>query len=318
MNAAESMLLAQQVLNIEAEALQAQAEALDEAFVAAWQWLLQQRGRLIVMGIGKSGHIGEKAAATFASTGCPAFFVHPAEAGHGDLGMITAEDTLLLLSYSGESAEILTLLPALKALGVKLMAMTGNPASTLARAADIHLTIVVKREACPLNLAPTSSTTATLALCDALAIVLMQAKAFAPHDFARSHPLGRLGRRLTTRVSDLMREAIPQNRASDSIQEALFELSSKGVGATFIVENGTLQGIFTDGDLRRALQKNISLDTPLAQVMKREPYQIQAEELAAEALQFMQDKKISVLPVLREHQLCGVLQLHDVLRAGVA
>lgn len=306
----ERLAAGRRVLEIEAETLRAQR--LDASFLRACDLLGQCRGRVITTGVGKSGHIAAKAAATLASTGTPAFFMHPTEAGHGDLGMVQRGDVILALSYSGESGELLLLLPALAALEVPLVVISGNPQSRLARAAAVHLPLTVAQEACPLNLAPTSSTTASLALCDALAVVLMRDRNFQPQDFARSHPLGRLGRRLTLRVRDVMRADVPLNRAEDSMETALYSLTSKGVGATLIAEAGALHGIFTDGDLRRALQRGLPLSTPLAAVMSPRPRWVGADELALNALNLMHDAKIAVLPVLDGGALVGILQLHDL------
>ncbi|ABQ13965.1 KpsF/GutQ family sugar-phosphate isomerase [Dichelobacter nodosus] len=308
------------VLALEAAAIAAQR--LTDDFGRACETLMKTRGHVIVSGMGKSGHIAAKLAATFASTGTPAFFVHPSEAGHGDLGMITAADTLLMLSFSGESGELLAMLPALKTLAVPVIAMTGNPQSHLAQNADIHIPIHIEREACPLNLAPTASTTAMLAVGDALAISLMQARDFNDEDFARSHPFGRLGRRLTIKVADIMRPfaQLPLNLPTDSVQTALFQITDKRLGMTLIAQEKKLLGIYTDGDLRRTLGAfSNALHLPLEHVMTKNPKTITEHCLAAEALHLMQQQQITVLPVLTiEQQLCGAVHIHDLIAAGVA
>ena len=312
---------AREVLRLEADAVRAQIDHLGAPFLAACDLLLATRGHVIVTGLGKSGHIGEKIAATLASTGTPAFFVHAAEAGHGDLGMITGDDTLLAISYSGESQEILMMLPIVRALGVKSIALTGRPQSSMAQQADLHLPIVIDKEACPLGLAPTTSTTATLALGDALAITLMQARQFNEQDFARSHPYGRLGRRLMTKVSDVMRidAAVPQVGIDASVQTALFQITDKGLGVTLVSDGTRLLGIFTDGDLRRALEKYPdALQRPIADVMTRAPQSTAPAVLAAEALQQMEARHITALPVLDGERIAGIIHIHDLLRAGVA
>ena len=312
---------AREVLRLEADAVRAQIDHLGAPFLAACDLLLATRGHVIVTGLGKSGHIGEKIAATLASTGTPAFFVHAAEAGHGDLGMITGDDTLLAISYSGESQEILMMLPIVRALGVQSIALTGRPQSSMAQQADLHLPIVIDKEACPLGLAPTTSTTATLALGDALAITLMQARQFNEQDFARSHPYGRLGRRLMTKVGDVMRidAAVPQVGIDASVQTALFQITDKGLGVTLVSDGDRLLGIFTDGDLRRALEKYPdALQRPIADVMTRAPQSTAPDVLAAEALQQMEARHITALPVLDGEHIAGIIHIHDLLRAGVA
>lgn len=312
---------ARDVLRLEADAVRAQIDHLGAPFLAACELLLATRGHVIVTGLGKSGHIGEKIAATLASTGTPAFFVHAAEAGHGDLGMITGDDTILAISYSGESQEILMMLPIVRALGVKTIALTGRSQSSMAQQADLHLPVVVAKEACPLGLAPTTSTTATLALGDALAITLMQARQFNEQDFARSHPYGRLGRRLMTKVGDVMRRdaAVPQVARDASVQTALFQITDKGLGVTLVSDGDRLLGIFTDGDLRRALEKYPdALQRPIAEVMTRAPQTTAPAVLAAEALQHMEARHITALPVLDGERIAGIIHIHDLLRAGVA
>jgi arabinose-5-phosphate isomerase len=310
------------VIALEAEAVAALGTRLDADFAQACRLILDCRGRVVVTGMGKSGHIGGKLAATFASTGTPAFFVHPGEAQHGDLGMIQPQDVVIAISNSGETGEILTILPIIKRMGAKLIAMTGNPKSSLARQADVHLDVGVAKEACPHNLAPTSSTTATLAMGDALAVALLKARDFTPEDFARSHPGGKLGRRLLLYVRDLMHsgERIPQVSEAAGLREALLEMSSKGLGMTAIVDTGgRLTGIFTDGDLRRALNKGIDVyQAKITDIMTRNPKTIGADTLAAEAVAFMQAKNINGLYVVdADHKVLGALNMHDLLRAGV-
>ena len=314
--------LANRVLVIEAEAVTQLAARLDDQFIRACRLMLACQGRIVVLGIGKSGHIGGKIAATLASTGTPAFFVHPAEASHGDMGMITAQDVVLALSNSGETDEILTLLPLLKRLGTPLITLTGKATSTLANTADVHIDVSVAQEACPLGLAPTSSTTATLAMGDALAVALLEARGFTAEDFARSHPGGRLGRRLLLLTDDVMHtgDQMPRNAPDDLLQEALLEMSRKGLGTTVIVDaEERVLGIFTDGDLRRALDRQVNVHTArVAEVMTRNYKTIAPGTLAAEALQMMQHHKINALPVLNSAgRLIGILNMHDLLRAGV-
>jgi arabinose-5-phosphate isomerase len=314
--------LANRVLAIEAEAIARLAARIDDHFVRACRLMLACAGRIVVFGIGKSGHVGGKIAATLASTGTPAFFVHPAEASHGDMGMITTQDVVLALSNSGETDEILTLLPLIKRLGTPLISLTGNPASTLAVAADVHIDVSVPQEACPLGLAPTASTTATLAMGDALAVALLEARGFTAEDFARSHPGGRLGRRLLLLTDDVMHtgERMPCNAPDDLLKDALLEMSRKGLGTTVVVDRARrVLGVFTDGDLRRALDRQVDVHTArLAEVMTRECKTIAPGTLAAEALQKMQQYKINALPVVNSAgTLTGVLNMHDLLRAGV-
>ena len=314
--------LARQVLAIEAEAVTRLAARIDDRFVRACRLMLNCRGRIVVLGIGKSGHIGGKIAATLASTGTPAFFVHPAEANHGDMGMITAQDVVVALSNSGETDEILTLLPLIKRLGVPLIALTGNPDSTLGKAADVHIDVSVPQEACPLGLAPTSSTTATLAMGDALAVALLEARGFTAEDFARSHPGGRLGRRLLLLIDDVMHvgEQVPRSGPDDLLKEALLEMSRKGLGTTVVVDGDErVLGVFTDGDLRRTLDRQLDVHVArVAEVMTRDCKTIAPGTLAAEALRMMQQYKINALPVVNSAgTLVGVLNMHDLLRAGV-
>lgn len=312
---------ARDVLTIEADSIRAQLPTLNEDFLRACDIMLACRGHVIVVGMGKSGHIGAKIAATLASTGTPAFFVHPAEAGHGDLGMITRDDVILALSYSGESQEILTMMPIVQEMGVPVIAITGRPQSAMAQGADIHLPIRIEREACPLGLAPTSSSTATLALGDALAVALIAARDFKPEDFARSHPFGRLGRRLITRVRDVMHtgDAVPVSAYHDTLQQALFVITDKKLGVTLICEDKRLLGIYTDGDLRRTLEKHgQNLSLAIGEVMTPNPRTVCSDLLAAEALQEMEKRHITALPVVDHGELVGIIHIHDLLRAGVA
>ena len=318
---AKVLELARTVLGIEAQAVAALVGRLDDAFLRAVQLLLDCRGRVVVSGVGKSGHIGRKIAATMASTGTPAMFVHAAEAAHGDLGMITRSDVLVALSYSGETAELLTIVPTLKREGTPLVAITGNAGSSLARHADVHLDVRVEKEACPLNLAPTSSTTAMLALGDALAVACLDARGFGPADFARSHPGGALGRRLLTRVEDVMAtgEAIPAVPVGASVMEAIREISLKRLGMTAVLEpDGRVAGIFTDGDLRRLLERGASVrEMSVADVMTRNPLTIGPDALAAEAAQLIESTRRNQLLVVRDGRLVGALHAHDLTAARV-
>lgn len=314
--------LAREVLRIEADAVQMLAARLDENFLRALDVILCCKGRVIVSGMGKSGHIARKIAATMSSTGTPAYFVHPGEASHGDLGMITSEDVIIALSYSGESQELMTIVPVLKRQGARLVSMTGNPLSSLAIAADVHLNAAVDKEACPMGLAPTASTTAALALGDALAVALLDAKGFGAEDFARSHPGGSLGRRLLTRVRDIMRsgERLPMVHEDALLSDAIMEISRKGVGMTAIVDAGQhVLGIYTDGDLRRTLAKKFDFNaTPVRSVMSADPRCIGPDALAAEAVQVMEQYNISQMLVVDEqHKLVGALNMHDLLHAKV-
>jgi arabinose-5-phosphate isomerase len=314
--------LARRVLRIEAEAVSALIERIDDSFLAALDLILGRKGRVIVSGMGKSGHVARKIAATLASTGTPAYFVHPAEASHGDLGMITREDVLIALSNSGESEELLSIVPAVKRQGAKLIAITGKPDSSLAREADVHLDARVKEEACPLNLAPTASTTATLALGDALAVALLDARGFGADDFARSHPGGSLGRRLLTHVRDVMRSgaALPKVRLGATLGDALLEMSRGGMGMAAILDaDDHVAGIYTDGDLRRSLERigdvrNVRIDD----VMTCRPRTIAAERLAVEAVEIMEQHRISQLLVADDGgRLIGALTMHDLMLAKV-
>jgi arabinose-5-phosphate isomerase len=314
--------LARRVMEIEAEAVAALGRRLNRQFLQAAELLLACRGRVVVSGIGKSGHVARKIASTMASTGTPAFFVHPAEANHGDLGMITSHDVLIAISYSGETEELLSIVPLVKRQGAGLISMTGNTRSSLAREADIHLDCKVDQEACPLNLAPTASTTATLALGDALAITLLDARGFGPDDFARSHPGGALGRRLLTHVADIMRtgDEIPCVPDSASFADAVLEISRKRMGMTAVVDSQQkLVGIFTDGDLRRSLEQGADMrQARVSDVMTRNPRSIRPQALAVEAAQLMEQFKTTQLPVVDEHGLLtGALNVHDLFRAKV-
>lgn len=313
---------ARRVIEIEREALTLLNERIGAPFVAACRLILNSHGRVISTGMGKSGHIARKIAATLASTGTPAFFVHPGEAGHGDLGMITDSDVILALSYSGESDEVRMLLPVLKRQGNPIIAMTGRPQSTLAQAADVHLDVSVTTEACPLDLAPTSSTTTSLVIGDALAVALLDARGFTAEDFARSHPAGHLGRRLLLHITDVMHSGddLPAVHEEATLSEALLEMTRKRLGMTAIVDNeGRLQGVFTDGDLRRALDSNIDVrNARINEVMTRHPKTINADQLAAEAALLMEANKINGLIVVDPQQRAvGALNIHDLLHAKI-
>ncbi len=309
-------------MEIESEAVAVLGRRLDQQFLKAAELLLACHGRVVVSGIGKSGHVARKIASTMASTGTPAFFVHPAEANHGDLGMITRHDVLIAISYSGETEELLSIVPLVKRQGAGLISMTGNARSSLAREADVHLDCKVDQEACPLNLAPTASTTATLALGDALAITLLDARGFGPDDFARSHPGGALGRRLLTHVADIMRtgDEIPCVADSASFADAVLEISRKRMGMTAVVDSQKkLVGIFTDGDLRRSLARGADMrQARVSDVMTRNPRSIRPQALAVEAAQLMEQFKTTQLPVVDDHGLLtGALNVHDLFRAKV-
>ena len=313
---------AQRTIRLEIEAVEQLKSRIDDSFVRACELILACKGRVVVVGMGKSGHIGNKIAATLASTGTTAFFVHPAEASHGDMGMITRDDVVLALSNSGSTNEIVTLLPLIKRLGITLISMTGNPSSVLAQAAEVNLDASVAIEACPLNLAPTSSTTASLVLGDALAIALLEARGFTAEDFAFSHPGGALGRRLLLKVEHVMHsgERLPQVARGTSLRDALLEMTQKGLGMTVVVEaDGRLAGVFTDGDLRRTLDKGIDVrQANIDQVMTVHGKTASAEMLAAEALKIMEDHKINSLVVVDAADTpVGALNMHDLLRAGV-
>jgi len=323
MNDRKLQELALAVIDTEARAVAALANQVREpAFTHACRLMLECKGRVVVIGMGKSGHIAGKIAATLASTGTPAFFVHPGEASHGDLGMITTADVVLALSNSGETAEIITILPIIKRLNVPLIAMTGNPGSTLSGAAAANINVSVDKEACPLGLAPTASTTAALAMGDALAVALLESRGFTEEDFARSHPGGALGRRLLLLIDDLMHtgETIPHVELATPITDALMEMTRKGLGMTAVVDQqGKLAGIFTDGDLRRIIDHKVDLHNALVKdVMTADCKTVHPGMLAAEALQIMDSTKINALPVVnQENELVGALNMHDLLRAGV-
>ncbi len=313
---------AQRVLEIEARAIMDLVPKVGIGFIEACDLCLQCRGRVIVTGMGKSGHIGGKIAATLASTGTPAFFVHPGEASHGDLGMITPKDLVIAITYSGETAEIITILPLLKRLGLPLISMTGAPDSTLGSAATVVLDTAVQEEACPLNLAPTASTTAALAMGDALAVALLESRGFTVEDFARSHPGGALGKRLLLHVEDLMHtgDQIPRVSADSGLAEGLLEMTQKGLGMTAVTTpDGQLQGIFTDGDLRRALDNNLDVhNTSMRDVMTAQCKTVRPDQLAAEAVRIMEQRKINALLVVDDNDLLvGALNVHDFFRAGV-
>lgn len=313
---------ARDVLDTEAEGLREIAAALDHDFVRAAEALLHCKGRVVITGMGKSGHIGRKMAATMASTGTPAFFVHPAEAAHGDLGMIVDHDVVVAISNSGESDEIAAIIPALKRKNITLICITAHPASTMARHADIHITAAVSKEACPLGLAPTSSTTAVMALGDALAVVLLQARAFTPDDFALSHPAGSLGKRLLLRVADIMHkdEALPAVLLGTPLKEAIVRMSEKGLGMLAVIDaEGRLKGVFTDGDLRRLFQERDSFaGLKVDDIMHASPKTISADRLATEALKAMQSGHVNGLLVVEENGvLIGALNMHDLLMARI-
>ncbi|MBL8377148.1 MAG: KpsF/GutQ family sugar-phosphate isomerase [Burkholderiales bacterium] len=317
----DALAVAREVFAIEAAAVAGLAQRIDASFRAAVDLIVACRGRIVVSGMGKSGHIARKVAATFASTGSAAFFVHPAEASHGDLGMVRADDLFLAFSNSGETAEVLAIVPAIKRLGARLIAVTGNPDSTLARLADVRLDAAVDKEACPHNLAPTASTTAQLALGDALAVAALTVKGFGPNDFARSHPGGSLGSQLLTRVGDIMRSgaAIPCVGPQASLREAVRENTAKRMGMVAIAgSDGLLAGIFTDGDLRRAVERNLDLDdTPVTGAMTAAPRTISPQALATEAVHLMEVHRITQLPVVLEGRLVGAVSLADLFQAKV-
>ncbi len=322
MNQAAIEALARAVIETEAGAVARLAERIDEGFLAACRFMLECQGRVVVIGMGKSGHVGSKIAATMASTGTPAFFVHPAEASHGDLGMIKPSDVVLALSNSGETEEVNVILPVLKRLGVRIVAMTGNPASSLARHADCHLDVSVEKEACPLGLAPTSSTTAALVMGDALAIALLETRGFTREDFARSHPAGTLGRRALLHIRDIMHggDEIPSVAEDASVSQAIVEMTAKRLGMTAVLgADGQVAGIYTDGDLRRTLDSGLDPHiTPISQAMTPGGKRIGPDALAVEAMHLMQKHAIQGLLVIDEGgRLVGALNFQDLLRAGV-
>lgn len=309
-------------IELEAQAIAQLSNRLDHAFADACRFMLSTEGRVVVIGMGKSGHVGRKIAATLASTGTPAFFVHPAEAGHGDMGMVTPQDTVLAISNSGNTEEITALLPLIKVLGVPLISLTGNDQSSLASASSVHLNVGVETEACPLDLAPTSSTTATMVMGDALAIALLELRGFTAEDFAFSHPAGSLGKKLLLKIADLMHSGteLPRVPVSMSLKHMLLEMTEKGLGITTVVDdNNNLMGVFTDGDLRRILDMDANLDEKNAgDVMNTNPLRVRDDQLAAVALGIMEENKITALVVVDEdNHPIGVVHLHDILRAGV-
>lgn len=314
--------LASRVIEIEQEAISELLQYVDDSFELACQLMMHCHGRVIVVGMGKSGHIGGKIAATLASTGTPSFFVHPGEASHGDLGMITSDDVVLCISNSGETGEVLAIIPVIKRIGAKLISMTGNPDSTLASLADTHICIKVSKEACPLGLAPTSSTTASLVMGDAIAVALLNARGFTANDFALSHPGGSLGKQLLLRLTDIMHsgERLPLVASTALIKDALIETSDKGLGMTGVVDQSNqLIGVFTDGDLRRILDAKIDIHHDLiTTVMTKSPTTANPDMLAAEALKIMEDKKINGLIIVDENNHpIGAMNMHDILKAGV-
>ena len=314
--------IGREVIAIEAQMINALAQRIDQNFAKACLLLSACQGRIVVLGVGKSGHIGKKIAATFASTGSPAFFVHPNEAKHGDIGMITAHDVVLAISNSGESEEILALLSAMKRLNVPILALTGKPHSSLAQAATVHLDVSVSKEACPLGLAPTASTTAALVMGDALAMALLEQRGFTKADFALSHPGGSLGRRLLLQVSEIMHQNdhVPKVAVNTLLKDALIEMTNKKLGMTTIIHpDGSLAGVFTDGDVRRAMDLEVALTTPIAEIMSKNPKTITADMLAINALELMESHKITSLIITNPSQApIGILHIHDILRAGVA
>ena len=318
----ELLALAREVLDIEARAVETLKTRLDDNFIAACNLCMQTSGRIVVTGMGKSGHVSNKIAATLASTGTPAFFMHPAEASHGDLGMITNQHLLIVISSSEATAEVVTILPVVKRMGAKLLSITGNPNSTMAQAADAHLDISVAEEACPLNLAPTASTTATLAMGDALAVALLKMRGFTAEDFARSHPSGSLGKRLLLRVSDVMHtgDRVPAVKADVTLRDALLEMTDKGLGMTAIVDDDRrILGIYTDGDLRRTLDTGADIrETRIRDVMHPNCKTTTDDLLAAEALHLLEENKITGLLVVDDdNRLIGALNIHDLFREGL-
>jgi len=321
MNKSTFSIAGKRTITIERDAVAALEARINEDFDRACEIILQCKGRTIVTGMGKSGHIGNKIAATLASTGTPSFFVHPGEASHGDLGMITRDDVVIAISNSGSSAEVVTLLPMIKRMGIPLISMAGDELSPLAQAANVNLDISIESEACPLNLAPTSSTTVTLVMGDALAVALLEARGFTANDFAFSHPGGALGRKLLLRVEDVMHNGaeVPRVKAELPLTQALIEMTQKGLGMTTIVnDSDELIGVFTDGDLRRSVDQKIDINqVSIGQVMNRKPHTVNKALLAAEALGLMETRKITALVVEDEHHAVGIIHMHDLLRAGV-
>ena len=313
--------VANRVLDIEAAAIEGLKGGLNQSFVDACEACRNCKGKIIVMGLGKSGHIADKMAATFASTGTPAFFIHPSEAIHGDLGMIDKEDVVLILSYSGETEEIVSLIPIIKNMGITIIALTGNKKSKLSKEATINLNVEVKEEACPMNLAPTASTTAALAMGDAIAVALLEKKGFTKEDFAKSHPGGYLGKKLLLSLSDIMHEGdeIPIVYETDKVASGLIEMSEKALGMTAVLNNkNKLVGIFTDGDLRRTLENKVDIqNTYMKEVMKKDPYVMSGETLAYNAVAIIQEMKITSLLIVKDKKVIGALNIHDLFRAGV-
>ena len=313
--------VANRVLDIEAAAIEDLKGGLNQSFVDACEACRNCKGKIIVMGLGKSGHIADKMAATFASTGTPAFFIHPSEAIHGDLGMIDKEDVVLILSYSGETEEIVSLIPIIKNMGITIIALTGNKKSKLSKEATINLNVEVKEEACPMNLAPTASTTAALAMGDAIAVALLEKKGFTKEDFAKSHPGGYLGKKLLLSLSDIMHEGdeIPIVYETDKVASGLIEMSEKALGMTAVLNNkNELVGIFTDGDLRRTLENKVDIqNTYMKEVMKKDPYVMSGETLAYNAVAIIQEMKITSLLIVKGKKVVGALNIHDLFRAGV-
>ena len=313
--------VANRVLDIESAAIEDLKGGLNQSFVDACEACRNCKGKIIVMGLGKSGHIADKMAATFASTGTPAFFIHPSEAIHGDLGMIDKEDVVLILSYSGETEEIVSLIPIIKNMGITIIALTGNKKSKLSKEATINLNVEVKEEACPMNLAPTASTTAALAMGDAIAVALLEKKGFTKEDFAKSHPGGYLGKKLLLSLSDIMHEGdeIPIVYETDKVASGLIEMSEKALGMTAVLNNKSeLVGIFTDGDLRRTLENKVDIqNTYMKEVMKKDPYVMSGETLAYNAVAIIQEMKITSLLIVKDKAVIGALNIHDLFRAGV-
>ena len=313
--------VANRVLDIEAAAIEGLKGGLNQSFVDACEACRNCKGKIIVMGLGKSGHIADKMAATFASTGTPAFFIHPSEAIHGDLGMIDKEDVVLILSYSGETEEIVSLIPIIKNMGITIIALTGNKKSKLSKEATINLNVEVKEEACPMNLAPTASTTAALAMGDAIAVALLEKKGFTKEDFAKSHPGGYLGKKLLLSLSDIMHEGdeIPIVYETDKVASGLIEMSEKALGMTAVLNNkNKLVGVFTDGDLRRTLENKVDIqNTYMKEVMKKDPYVMSGETLAYNAVAIIQEMKITSLLIVKDKKVIGALNIHDLFRAGV-
>ncbi|HJL79963.1 MAG: D-arabinose 5-phosphate isomerase [Gammaproteobacteria bacterium] len=313
--------VAKKVLEIESKALAKQIDHIDEAFIEACELCLECTGKLIVMGLGKSGHIADKIAATLSSTGTPSYFIHPSEAIHGDLGMIDEKDIVLIFSYSGETEEIVSLIPYLKKKEIKILAFTGNADSKLSQESDVHIHVPVEEEACPMNLAPTASTTTALAVGDAFAVALLERKGFTKEDFAKSHPGGSLGKQLLLTINDIMHteDEIPVVYSNDTLARGLIEMSQKALGMTTVVDqNNQLVGIFTDGDLRRTLESNIDIQaTEMSEVMTANPFVLSADTLAYNAVSLIQEKKITSIIVAKENKVIGALNIHDLFRAGL-